>query len=666
MQFSIEKLVLWPVDARNQVHSLTFQSGKINIIHGRSGTGKSSIIPIIDYCLGASRCAIPVGIIRECVDWFGLVVCIGDASFLIARRTPGNRQASNEFYLRPFEVEWPDKLSATHNDQQFRQAFNNLVRLTNAPLSSGEEVGQFEGRPSYRDLAAFNFLPQHIVANPNTLFFKADSYEHKERLKKVMPFALGIIDGEYVVKERERSQLQRQHDELLKQREVRRRAMTSWDAEVERLWNQAVELGLVRNEEAATTERRVNRLGEVNSLFQTGGLEDTLKAPNYAFTNEKYKEAQTREEELQAKADALRREIRGYERLALRASAFSSAVDLERSRVINLDWLKTNLAESGACVVCGSQTSHVHEVVSRLEVEVNRVDGLSQALFENPIVDKEIEAAKGRLFEVETQLQSARMSRHKLQQVDTASKDSLSRVYVLMGRIEALLIAFAAMNNADDTGHLIAEIAGKLRGLDEYFMRSGRAAREAQVDKELSDLIETYSREFRLEHRGAIALDKTELTLSFHRAGDAKKEYLWEVGSGANWMGYHIATFLALHQFLSQEKLSNSPVFNFLVIDQPSQVYFPSAASGANQLDAELDDLKKLKVDRDVDVTDTKRIFEVLEKGLQAARYHYQIIVLEHADRSIWGEFSNTVESANWKAEGQGLIPPTWRRSGRD
>ena len=666
MQFSIQKLVLWPIDARNKIHSIAFQSGKINIIHGRSRTGKSSIIPIVDYCLGASRCAIPIGIIRKCVDWFGLVICIGDATFLIARRTPGNRQASNEFYIHAFKDDLPDKLHANHNDTQFRHVFNNLVRLTNAPLSSKEEIGRFEGRPSYRDLAAFNFLPQHIVANPNTLFFKADSYEHKEKLKKVMPLALGIIDGEYVIKERERNQLQRQQDDLLRQQELRRRTMTSWDAEVEQLWNQAIELGLVQNEDAATTEVRVRELGEVNFLFQSEGLQETLKVPNYAFTNEKYKEAQTREEDLQAKTDALRREIRGYERLAQRALAFSSAVSLERSRVINLEWLKTSLAESGGCVVCGSQTSHVHKVVSRLELEVNRIDNMSQALFENPIVDKEIEAAKGRLIEIEAQLQTARMSRYKLQQIDTASKDSLSRVYVLMGRIEALLITVAAMNNSDDTGRLIAEIAAKLRELDAYFRSSGKAVREAQVDKELSDLIEVYSTGFQLEHRGAIALDKTELTLSFRRASDAKKEYLWEVGSGSNWMGYHIATFLALHQFLTQEKLSRSPVFSFLIIDQPSQVYFPSAASGANQLDAGPDILEKLKKDRDVDVTDTKRIFEMLEKGLRAANYRYQIIVLEHADKSIWGEFSNTVESANWKDEGQGLIPSTWRRPSGD
>ncbi|WP_442783225.1 DUF3732 domain-containing protein [Collimonas fungivorans] len=662
MQFLIEQLVLWPVDEKNTIHKLKFESGKINIIHGRSGTGKSSIIAIIDYCLGASRCAIPVGIIRDSVDWFGLIVRIRGAAFLIARRTPGSRQTSKEFSILPFEGALPIRLDATHNDNQFKQAFNNLARLTNLPLAAGEDVGQHDGRPSYRDMAAFNFLPQHIVANPNTLFYKTDSYDHKERLKKVMPFALGIIDNDYVIKERERNQLQRQHDDLIKQQEIRRRSLTAWDADVAGLWNQAVELGLVKDDDGMTTDKRLSKLSEINLLFLADGLGAILQTPDYVFTNEKYKEAQTLEETLQKDVDALRRDVRGYERLAQRAIDFSGALQQEKRRVVNLDWLKDRLGGENECVVCGSHTNQLHEVVSRLEGEVNRVSGLSQALFERPIVDKEMEMSKSNLFELQGKLQIARMNRLKLQEKETGTKDSLSKVYVLMGRIQALVMTFAAMNNNDDIGNQIDSMAKELRVLEEYFKNSGRAAREFSVDKKLGELIEKYANGFKLERRGAISLDKTELTLSFKRFDDSKKEYLWEVGSGANWMGYHIATFLALHQFLSQDELSNSPVFRFLVIDQPSQVYFPSSASGVNQLDANADGLEKLKVERDVDVNATKRIFEMLQVGLKEANFQYQIIVLEHADESIWGGVPHTVEVANWKAEDQGLIPNSWQR----
>lgn len=87
--------------------------------------------------------------------------------------------------------------------------------------------------------------------------------------------------------------------------------------------------------------------------------------------------------------------------MAQRALDFTGAVHLEQTRVVNLDWLKEHLGSENECVVCGSHTNQLHGAVSRLEAEVSRVSGLSQALFENPIVDKEIEAAKMRLFEVQ-------------------------------------------------------------------------------------------------------------------------------------------------------------------------------------------------------------------------------------------------------------------------
>lgn len=127
------------------------------------------------------------------------------------------------------------------------------------------------------------------------------------------------------------------------------------------------------------------------------------------------------------------------------------------------------------------------------------------------------------------------MARLKLQPKESSTKDSLSQVYVLIGRIQSLLITFAAMNNTDDMGNRIDEIAATLRDLEAYFKRSGKAAREAKVDKELSELIETFAAGFKLEQRGTISLDKNELTLSFRQSGDAKKEYLKSVAVLTGW-----------------------------------------------------------------------------------------------------------------------------------
>lgn len=65
MKFSINSLILWPKNSSYKYRCVKFHSNKVNIITGGSQTGKSAIIPIIDYCLGAGDCTIPVGVIRD-------------------------------------------------------------------------------------------------------------------------------------------------------------------------------------------------------------------------------------------------------------------------------------------------------------------------------------------------------------------------------------------------------------------------------------------------------------------------------------------------------------------------------------------------------------------------------------------------------------------------
>ena len=60
MKFYIDSILLWPKKANLTYRRVKFEPDKINIITGASRTGKSAIIPIIDYCLGSGKCTIPV------------------------------------------------------------------------------------------------------------------------------------------------------------------------------------------------------------------------------------------------------------------------------------------------------------------------------------------------------------------------------------------------------------------------------------------------------------------------------------------------------------------------------------------------------------------------------------------------------------------------------
>jgi hypothetical protein len=99
MKFVIRKVILWPKKRALQPRIIDFEPGVVNVITGASQTGKSALIPIVDYCLGAGKCAIPVGTIREVVEWFGVLIETAQGQLLLARREPGSQQATDEMYM---------------------------------------------------------------------------------------------------------------------------------------------------------------------------------------------------------------------------------------------------------------------------------------------------------------------------------------------------------------------------------------------------------------------------------------------------------------------------------------------------------------------------------------------------------------------------------------
>lgn len=161
-------------------------------------------------------------------------------------------------------------------------------------------------------------------------------------------------------------------------------------------------------------------------------------------------------------------------------------------------------------------------------------------------------------------------------------------------------------------------------------------------------------------------LDERELNLRFDHEGSKGSDYLWEIGSGENWMAYHLAALLALHGiFLSRGQ--NNPVPTFLVIDQPSQVYFPSDTfeqivtgediPGGAEGSPEADRRRKRRLS---DLESTQKIFSSLARAHKSFGSRLQIIVLDHADRHAWGEIDGIVEVENWRGAADFLIPAEW------
>ena len=94
------------------------------------------------------------------------------------------------FLLEGDLVEVPEQAPERNNSAEFvRGALDKLAGLSHLGLNPEGEVA----RVSFRDLMAFTFQPQYIVANPMVLYFNADTSEHRDKLKAIYPYVLGAL-----------------------------------------------------------------------------------------------------------------------------------------------------------------------------------------------------------------------------------------------------------------------------------------------------------------------------------------------------------------------------------------------------------------------------------------------------------------------------------------
>ena len=130
MEFKIKSIILWPKKENTEKKVIPFHLESVNVIVGDSQTGKSAIIPIIDYCLASSKCYIPVGPIRNYTNWFGILIQLENQQLLLARKSPENQSQSSLMYIKEGKnVEIPTNIFANNNTVEF--VTNSLVHDKN-------------------------------------------------------------------------------------------------------------------------------------------------------------------------------------------------------------------------------------------------------------------------------------------------------------------------------------------------------------------------------------------------------------------------------------------------------------------------------------------------------------------------------------------------------
>ncbi len=153
-----------------------------------------------------------------------------------------------------------------------------------------------------------------------------------------------------------------------------------------------------------------------------------------------------------------------------------------------------------------------------------------------------------------------------------------------------------------------------------------------------------YSSQLELEHSGSsLRLDLKKLTVVADTEDGPIP--LQRMGSGENWVGYHVLTLLGIHWWLRRK---DRPVPGFLIFDQPTQAYYPP--------DIVEGDIER--IGRDSDRRAVQSLFQLMSNACTEIEPDFQLIVLDHAHlRDEWFEAAIVEE---WRGD-NALVPRDWR-----
>lgn len=661
MFLQIREIVLWPRNADFKPRRLPFELGKVNVISGASRTGKSAVIPIIDYCLGAGVCTIPVNTIRKHCEWFGVVVATAQGDKLLARREPGTQRSTDDMFLLEANriTEIPHRVAKNTNADAVKRLLDELAGLSKLDFSGGDESTGFDGRPSFRDLAAFTFQPQNVVANPDVLFFKANTYEHREKLRKIFPYVLGAVTPALMAKQfelgRARQELRRKERELKDAREVSAR----WLADLEAKFSEAQELGL-----AAKPEQELSRGQMIERLEEVVARTDLTLAVSTSTISDALNELSgldIEEREVSRELTTLRHRLEEMNRIRVGVDQYQAALTLQRGRLRLSSWLVDHTDDHADCSMCGSHTDSAKKKLHALSERLHEVEAEAGVDKEVPAAfDRELQRVTTEVGQTTERLRSVQIRKRALSgRSDEARQRQFAaqRAERFVGNLESALDLHRRLGSdselieeATRLRELVQQLEGELREQD---VESRKRRALAAINGYAGRLLPSLDVE---NPQDPISLEINDLTIKVH--GGDRDDYLSEIGSGSNWLAYHLAVLLALHQYFLVQR--NSPVPAFLVLDQPSQVYFPKRVLTRVE-DEEADEEEPRLRDEDVDAV--RMAFDVMGKVVLSAKGQLQLIVLDHASQDVWGDVEGVVGLPEWR-NGIKLVPMEWLSGG--
>jgi hypothetical protein len=630
--------------AAGEQRVIELRPGALNVVTGISATGKSALLDIVDFCLGRSTLTMAVGPISDRVAWYAVIVRLPGGQAFVGR--PAARQGAASTQLAMLELGSDlspipfERLEANADIETVREQLGRRIGIeeNEHEAPTGSLRSGLEANLGHAMLLCLQ--GQGEIANRGLLFHRQGEPGIADAIRDTLPYFLGAVPRDQGAL---RQRLADARRELRRaEADLQRARVANEDVEVQTrgLVTEAIALGLLTGDvDGGRAELRaaLQRVAVSQAARPVG--DDALAASR--------SELEARRSDLRARLRSVGEEIRLLESLQTDGNEYGAAVSQQMSRLRSIDLLGTDGSGDESCPLCGSHLDEPDPTVDELRRQADQLQSQLQAMdvalparrAATERLQRDADALRQELLGVDAAangLDADQQAAGVTRRLDQQQIFFRGRVQQYLSTIEG---ADAAALQALDQrvavrGLAVADIEARLDPDEE---RDQIASRLTVVGTDMTN----WAARLNLEHQTSVRLDLRRLTIVTDTpSGPAT---LSRIGSAENWVGYHLISHLALHRYFVNE---NRPVPHFLMLDQPTQAYYPSDVEQASGVPASDDDRQAVQ-----------RLYELMRDVAVELSPSMQIIACDHAN--LPEEWFQEAVIANWR-EGEKLIPQSW------
>ncbi|SBV91104.1 conserved hypothetical protein [uncultured Dysgonomonas sp.] len=628
-----------------QVRVLPFELGKVNIITGESKSGKTALIDIVDYCLGSKHCKIADGVIKNSVYWFAITVVFNDKEeYVIARLNPSVRQVSSvsEIYIEKAGQEPYPSFDNIHNNSNT----DGLKEFLSRKLEIAENLQIAEGNTreplevNFRHARLYSFQPQTLIAQRDYLFYKQTEPFMPQAIKDSLPYFLGAIREDGLKVEQEIARKKRDLNRLVREKNEVEKIKADGISKAFSLIEEAKQIGILEKQIVVDTVS--DAIKTLNSL-KDWEYKDSIEVRG---ENSALKELLSKRNDNRIELGKLDDTISATEAFIKNNFSYSEEVEQQKIRLESINLFQEGAEDNKICPLCSSALSTEIPQISSINASLQKLkQNLEETSREKPRLNEYLQGLKNsseKLKEEIAKAENAITALYEEQENARRLRDLNLRRGKVIGRISLFL---ESLDLSEDKS-LDKKIASLRSEIDDLLLLVDKESKEdkmASIINRINLQMSNWVQKLDVEHEDSlIRFDMSKLTLIADTA--TKSIPLFQMGSGANWVSYHLLIHFALHQYFIQ---ANRPVPRFLMIDQPTQVYFPP----------EKDTNNDGVIQESSDEVAVRKMFDFIIDITDSFESNFQVIITDHAYLRS-DKFEQCVRET-WR-NGVKLIPQEW------